>query len=45
LAPDVFDSDEVGHAVVLVENVSGDLEARAADAAQNCPEQAITLSR
>jgi ferredoxin len=42
LAPDVFD---VGHAVVLVENVSGDLEAQAADAEKNCPEGAITLSQ
>jgi ferredoxin len=45
LAPDVFDSDDVGHAVVLVEDVSGDLEAQAVDAAKNCPEEAITLSR
>jgi ferredoxin len=45
LAPDVFDSDDVGHAVVLVENVSGDLETQAVDAEKNCPESAITLSR
>jgi ferredoxin len=45
LAPDVFDADEVGHAVVLVENVSGDLEEQAAEAEKNCPEAAITLSR
>jgi ferredoxin len=44
LAPDVLVAD-VGHAVVLVETVSGDLEAQAADAEKNCPEQAITLSR
>jgi ferredoxin len=44
LAPDVFDSDDVGHAVVLVEDVSGDLEAQAVDAEKNCPEAAITLS-
>ena len=44
LAPDVFDSDEVGHAIVRIDNVSGELEARAADAEQNCPEGAITLS-
>lgn len=44
LAPDIFDADEVGHAVVLVENVSGDLEAQAVDAERNCPEAAITLS-
>jgi ferredoxin len=45
LAPDVFDSDDVGHAVVLVEDVSGDLEAQAVDAEKNCPEAAITLTR
>jgi ferredoxin len=45
LAPDVFDADEVGHCVVLVEDVSGELEAQAITGEQNCPEQAITLSR
>jgi ferredoxin len=45
LAPDVFDADEVGHCVVLVEEVSGDLEAQAIAGEQNCPEQAITLSQ
>ncbi len=45
LAPDVFDADEVGHCVVLVEEVSGDLEAQAVAGEQNCPEQAITLTR
>ena len=45
LAPDVFDADEVGHCVVLVEDVSGELEAQALEGEQNCPEQAITLSR
>lgn len=45
LAPDVFDADEVGHSIVLVEGVSADLEAQAVTAEQNCPESAITLSR
>lgn len=45
LAPDVYDADEVGHCVVLVADVSGELEAHAAVGEQNCPEQAITLSR
>ncbi|OBF04493.1 ferredoxin [Mycobacterium sp. 852002-10029_SCH5224772] len=45
LAPDVFDADEVGHSVVLVEEVSGELEAQAVTAERNCPERAITLSR
>jgi ferredoxin len=44
LAPDVFDADEVGHAIVLVGEVSGELEAQARTGEQNCPEQAITLS-
>jgi ferredoxin len=45
LAPDVFEPDEVGHCVVLAEDVSGELEAQAVTGEQNCPEQAITLSR
>ena len=45
LAPDVFDADEVGHCVVLAEDISGELEAQARTGEQNCPEQAITLSR
>ena len=45
LAPDVFDADEVGHCVVLVDDVSGELESQAATAEQNCPESAITLAR
>jgi ferredoxin len=44
LAPDVFDADEVGHSIVLAEDVSGESEAQAADAERNCPEDAITLS-
>jgi ferredoxin len=44
LAPKVFDADDVGHAVVLAEEVSGDLEAQGADAERNCPEGAITLT-
>ena len=45
LAPDVFDADEMGHSVVLVGEVSGELEAQAVAAEKNCPEGAITLSR
>lgn len=44
LAPDVFDADENGHSLVRVERVSGELEQQAVTGAQNCPEQAITLS-
>ncbi|MEB4210756.1 ferredoxin [Mycobacterium sp. 94-17] len=45
LAADVFDADEVGHCLVLIDEVSGELEAQAATAEQNCPESAITLAR
>jgi ferredoxin len=45
LAPDVYDADEVGHSVVLVKEVSGELERNAVVGEQNCPENAITLSR
>jgi ferredoxin len=45
LAPDVFEPDEVGHCVVLVADVPGELEPQAVAGEQNCPEQAITLSR
>ncbi|WP_428338633.1 ferredoxin [Mycobacterium sp.] len=44
LAPEVFDADEAGHAIVLAEDVSGDLEAPAEDAEKNCPEGAISLA-
>ncbi|OJZ73325.1 cytochrome [Mycobacterium paraffinicum] len=45
LAPDVFDADEMGHSVLLVDDVSGELEAQAVTAEQNCPEDAISLTR
>jgi ferredoxin len=44
LAPKVFDADDVGHAIVLAEEVSGELETQGSDAERNCPEGAITLS-
>ena len=44
LAPDVFDADEVGHCVLLLQDVTGDLAAAAKTGEQNCPESAITLS-
>ncbi len=44
LAPGVFDADEVGHSIVLVDEVCGDLEQQAMIGEQNCPEGAITLS-
>lgn len=43
LCADVFDSDEVGHGVVLVDLVEGDLLRSAESAMSNCPERAIRL--
>ena len=45
LAPDVFDADDLGHALVVVDEVSGDVEKHATIGQQNCPESAITLAR
>lgn len=44
LAPELFDEDEDGHCLLRVSVVSGDLEAKARVAAQNCPEEAIVVS-
>jgi ferredoxin len=41
----VYDADDLGHSIVLVDEVSGDLEQHAAVGQQNCPESAISLSR
>ena len=43
LAPDVFGTDEFGHSIVLVEQVSDSLATQARLGADNCPEQAITI--
>lgn len=45
LAPDIFDADEVGHSIVRVADLSGDQERHAITGAQNCPEEAITLTQ
>lgn len=42
-APDVFGSDEIGNAVVLVDTVPPELEAATRRAEANCPERAIVL--
>jgi ferredoxin len=44
ICPEVFELDDEGHAVVVVEEVPPELEERARDAATNCPERAITVS-
>ncbi|MBW2232931.1 MAG: ferredoxin [Deltaproteobacteria bacterium] len=43
LAPDVFDEDERGHGVVKQASVHAELAKQARLAAENCPEDAITL--
>ena len=43
LAPDLFDSDEVGHCVLLVSEVPAGLEEAARNGVENCPEHALTL--
>ncbi|HMD45589.1 MAG TPA: ferredoxin [Acidimicrobiales bacterium] len=43
LAPELFDSDERGHSVVLAPEVPAGLEAQARTAADNCPESALTI--
>ncbi|HTN79294.1 MAG TPA: ferredoxin [Acidimicrobiales bacterium] len=45
LAPDLFDVDEYGQAVLKVEDdVPEDLQRKARLAASNCPEYAITIT-
>jgi ferredoxin len=43
ICPEVFSLDDEGHAYVAVDEVAPDLEAKAAEAADNCPERAVTL--
>lgn len=43
LAPDLFEPDEIGNGVVVVELVPSGLEDRARLAAHNCPEMAIDI--
>lgn len=43
LAPDLFDSDDFGHCVLLVDEVPGGRETDARSAVENCPEQALAL--
>ena len=43
VCPEVFDLDDEGHAVVLVDEVPPEIEGKARDAVRNCPERAIEL--
>jgi ferredoxin len=44
ICPEVFSLDDEGHSFVPGPGVPPDLEARAIEAANNCPERAITVS-
>ncbi|HXQ59581.1 MAG TPA: ferredoxin [Acidimicrobiales bacterium] len=43
LAPDLFDADDYGHCVLLVDEVPAGREDAARTGVENCPEQALTL--
>ena len=43
LAPDLFDSDDFGHCVLLVDEVPAGREDDARTGVENCPEQALSL--
>ena len=43
LAPDLFDADEVGHCILLVDEVPAGREDDARSGVENCPEQALSL--
>ena len=43
LAPELFDSDDEGHSVVIASEVPAGLESQARLAAENCPETCISL--
>ena len=44
LAPDLFDADDVGHCVLLVDEVPAGREGDARSGAENCPYQALTVT-
>jgi ferredoxin len=44
LVPELFETDDYGHGVVLVPEPGDDMREKARLAVQNCPERAITLA-
>jgi ferredoxin len=44
LAPELFEPDDAGHSVLIVDTVARELELRARLAVENCPEQAISVT-
>jgi len=45
ICPEVFGLDDEGYAQVAVADVPPELEAKVRQAANNCPERAITIDR
>jgi ferredoxin len=43
LAPDIFDADDLGHCVLLTEDVPAGREEAARSGVENCPEQALSI--
>jgi ferredoxin len=43
LAPELFDTDDEGHSVLLASEVPDGLESQAWLAVQNCPERCISI--
>jgi ferredoxin len=43
LAPDLFDADDYGHCVLLVDEVPEGRQDDARSGVENCPEQALSL--
>jgi ferredoxin len=43
VAPDIFELDDMGHAVVSVADLQGEAAEKARTAAINCPERAISV--
>jgi ferredoxin len=43
LAPEVFEPDDEGHSVLILEEIPPELEAKARIGVDNCPEQAISI--
>jgi ferredoxin len=43
LAPELFDSDDVGHCVLVADEVPAGMEQAARNGVENCPENALSL--
>jgi ferredoxin len=44
ICPEVISLDDDGHSFVMTPEVPAGLEAKAAEAANNCPERAVSIS-